>query len=79
MLRWLSLPEARLFSEWIEDVRLREYSKLMHSERRTEIFRAQGSVATIDLIKSLKDDLRSYEKDVIDGKVQRIREEPNVA
>ena len=63
-----------LFSEWLQDVRLRENKKLMESEVDAKVYRAQGSVGIIDLIFSLKDDLRQYEKDVILGKVQTIKE-----
>jgi len=74
MIRWLEAPEGKLFSEWLEDVRLRENKKLMESEKQELVFRAQGSVGVIDLIKSLKGDLKGYEKDLREGKVQPIRE-----
>jgi hypothetical protein len=73
-LKWLDCPEARLFSEWLADVRLRENKKLMESKDTVDVYRAQGSVGVIDLISGLKDDLRDYEKDVISGKIRPLKE-----
>lgn len=75
LLRWLESPEGRLFSEWIGDMRLREYKKLMESKDNAEIFRAQGAVGILDVIRFLYEDLRNYQRDVLAGRVQPIREE----
>lgn len=64
-----------MFSEWLAEVRLRENKKLMESEGQSQIFRAQGSVGILDLIKELPGDLRQYEKDVIAGKIKPLKEE----
>ena len=74
MLRHLESSEGHLLLEWLLDTRLREYNKLMHSEEMVEMHRAQGAVGIIDLIKSLPDDLRQYERDVRDGKIQPLKE-----
>ncbi len=47
----------------------------MESEGQTQMFRAQGSVGILDLIKELPTDLRQYEKDVIAGKIKPLKEE----
>lgn len=47
----------------------------MESEGQAQMFRAQGSVGIIDLIKELPTDLRQYEKDVIAGKIKPLKEE----
>ena len=47
----------------------------MESEKQELVFRAQGSVGIIDLIKSLPEDLRQYERDVHLGKVKALKEE----
>ncbi len=75
VLKWLSEPAALLFSDWIDDVRLRENKKLMESDIDAKVYRAQGSVGIIDLINGLHDDLRQYEKDVISGKIKPLKEE----
>src|SRR5712664_1793543 len=77
VLRWLRSPEGCLFSDWLDDVRLRENKKLMEAEKQELVFRAQGSVGIIDLIKSLEEDLRQYEKDVRDGKIKPLKEVPD--
>ena len=74
VLQWLSSPEGNLFNEWLDDVRLRENKKLMESEIDAKVYRAQGSVGIIDLIKSLPEDLRQYERDVIAGKITPLKE-----
>src|SRR6266446_3480642 len=58
VLSWLDDPAARLFSEWLKDVRLRENKKLMESKDTVDVHRAQGSIGIIDLVSGLKDDLR---------------------
>src|SRR5690349_7651671 len=75
MIRRMDSPEGVLFSEWLDDIRVRENRKLMESDKQELMFRAQGSVGTIDLIKSLRRDLKQYEKDLRAGKVQPIKEE----
>jgi hypothetical protein len=47
----------------------------MESDNQAAMFRAQGSVGILDLIKELPGDLRQYEKDVIAGKIQPLKEE----
>jgi hypothetical protein len=47
----------------------------MESEVDAQVYRAQGSVGIIDLIFALKDDLRQYERDVMGGKIQPLKEE----
>jgi hypothetical protein len=74
MLRHLESSEGQLFIEWLTETRLREYTKLMHSKDMVEMHRAQGAVGIIDLIKSLSDDLRQYERDVVSGKVKPLKE-----
>ncbi len=74
VLKWLDDPAARLFSEWIADVRLRENRQLMEGDNIVKIHRAQGSIGIIDLISGLKDDLRDYEKDIIAGKIKPLKE-----
>ena len=74
VLKWMSEPEARLFNEWLRDVRLRENKKLMESDIDAKVYRAQGSVGIIDLIAGLYDDLRQYEQDVISGKIKPLKE-----
>ena len=71
----MSEPEAHLFNEWLQDVRLRENKKLMESDVDAKVYRAQGSVGIIDLIAGLNDDLRQYEQDVISGKIKPLKEE----
>jgi hypothetical protein len=73
-LQWWDSPEARRFSEFLGDIRLRESKKLMESKDVVELHRAQGSIGIIDLIFGLKDDLRQYERDVLDKKIQPLRE-----
>jgi hypothetical protein len=73
-LQWLDSPEGHRFNEFLKDIRMRENKKLMESKDPVEIHRAQGSVGIIDLIFGLKDDLRQYERDVIDKKVQPLKE-----
>ena len=75
VLKWMSEPEAHLFSEWLQDVRLRENKKLMESDVDAKVYRAQGSVGIIDLIVSLNEDLRDYERDVMSGKIKPLKEE----
>ena len=74
LLEWLSQPAAVLFNEWIQDLRLRENKKLMEASDEIKVFRAQGSVGILDLIMTLKEDLRQYDQDVSAGRVQRIVE-----
>ena len=74
MLRWLESPEALAFGEWLQDTRIRENRRLMESKDIAELHRAQGSIGIIDLIKSLPDDLRQYERDVTSGKVKPLKE-----
>jgi hypothetical protein len=66
-------PAARLFNEWLADVRLRENKQLMEGDNIVKVYRAQGSIGIIDLISSLRDDLRQYERDVIEGKIQPLK------
>jgi hypothetical protein len=75
VLKWLESPEGRLFSEWIQDMRLREYRHLMESKDTAEIFRSQGAVGILDVIKNIAQDLKEYQRDVLAGRVQPIREE----
>jgi hypothetical protein len=75
MLRHLDSPEGRLFSEWLEGIRLREYKKLMEEKEIELVYRSQGSVGIIDLIRSLKEDLRDYQKDVREGRCSPLKEE----
>lgn len=75
MLRHLLSNEGQLFIDWLSETRMREYTKLMHSKDMVEMHRAQGAVGIIDLIKSLPDDLRQYERDVRDNKVRPLKEE----
>jgi len=56
-------------------VRLRENKKLMESDVDAKVYRAQGSVGIIDLIVSLNEDLRDYERDVMSGKIKPLKEE----
>lgn len=46
----------------------------MESKDTVELHRAQGSIGVIDLISGLKDDLRQYERDVLDKKVVALKE-----
>lgn len=46
----------------------------MEAEKKELVFRAQGSVGIIDLILSLEEDLKQYQKDLRDGKAQPIKE-----
>jgi hypothetical protein len=46
----------------------------MEGKQLEVVFRAQGSVGIIDLIKGLKEDLRDYQRDVRDGKSKPIKE-----
>lgn len=46
----------------------------MESEIDAKVYRAQGSVGVIDLIRSLPEDLRQYEKDVISGRIKPLKE-----
>lgn len=66
-----------LFSEWLADVRLRENKKLMESEELSLVFRAQGSVAVLDLIKTLEQDLTQYQRDLQAGQIKPLREVAN--
>lgn len=74
LLGWLNQPEARLFNEWLRDLRLRENKKLMEASDEIKVFRAQGSVGIIDLILTLEDDLHQYISDVASGNVKPIKE-----
>jgi hypothetical protein len=74
MLRWLQEPEAVVFNEWLNDLRLRENKKLMEADDIVKVHRAQGSIGVIDLIRSMPDDLRQYERDVVSGKIQPLKE-----
>ena len=74
LLKWLQDPVARLYNEWIQDLRLRENKKLMEASDEIKVFRAQGSVGMLDLILTLEDDLRQYERDVREKKIQPIKE-----
>jgi len=58
----------------LKDVRLRENKQLMEGDNIVKVHRAQGSIGIIDLISSLRDDLRQYERDVIEKKIQPLRE-----
>jgi len=53
---------------------LRENKKLMESKDVADLHRAQGSIGIIDLIFGLKDDLRQYEQDVLNKKIQTLKE-----
>ena len=66
-----------MFNEWLLDIRLRENKRLMEGESPTEVFRAQGSVGLIDMLKELKNDLRRYEKDISAGRCQPLKEAPD--
>jgi len=74
VLNWLDDPAARLFNEWLDAIRVRENRILMEKEG-TEVYRAQGGIGVIDLIRSLRDDLRQYERDVLEGKCSPLKEE----
>jgi hypothetical protein len=74
MLRHLESNEGQLLLDWLGDVRIRENRKLMESKDIAELHRAQGSIGVIDLIKSLPDDLRQYERDVSSGKIKPLKE-----
>jgi hypothetical protein len=74
MLRHLESSEGQLLLEWLTELRQREYTKLLHSKDMVEMHRAQGSVGIIDLVKSLSDDFRQYERDVNSGKIQPLKE-----
>jgi hypothetical protein len=52
---------------------MRENRNLMEGEG-TLVYRSQGSVGIIDLIKTLPEDLRQYERNVISGKCKKIEE-----
>jgi len=51
----------------------RELKKLKDSEGN-EVFRAQGSVGILDVLMRVKEDIRRYEKDLREGKVQPLKE-----
>jgi hypothetical protein len=70
----LDEPAARLFNEWLDAIRVRENRILMEKEG-TVMYRAQGSIGVIDIIKGLRDDLRQYERDVREGKCVPLKEE----
>jgi hypothetical protein len=59
----------------LKDVRLRENKALMEADSIVKVHRAQGSIGIIDLINSLRDDLKQYERDVRDGKCSPLKEE----
>jgi hypothetical protein len=59
----------------MKDVRLRENKALMEADSIVKVHRAQGSIGVIDLINSLRDDLRQYERDVLEGKCGPLKEE----
>lgn len=46
----------------------------MESDELAKVHRAQGGIGVIDLIKTLPDDLRQYERDVIDGRCKPLKE-----
>lgn len=77
MLRWLDQAEGLLFSDWLADVRLRENKNLMESDNLVKVHRAQGSVGIIDLVLGLRNDLLQYERDVVDGKIEPLKEVPS--
>jgi len=77
VLRWLDQAEGLLFSDWLADVRLRENKNLMESDNLVKVHRAQGSVGIIDLVLGLRNDLLQYERDVVDGKIEPLKEVPS--
>jgi len=46
----------------------------MEGDNIVKIHRAQGSIGIIDLISSLREDLRQYERDVVEGKIRPLKE-----
>lgn len=46
----------------------------MESEKIEDVFRAQGSVGILDLILGMEDDMRKYQRDVLEKKVQPLAE-----
>jgi hypothetical protein len=77
VLKWLEEPEGRLFSSWLLELHSRETRKLKDAEETTDVFRAQGSVGILDVLMRIKEDLRRYERDVIEGRCQPIKEVPD--
>ena len=78
LLRWFQEPGCRLFSEYLEHLRLQEQKKLHESKDTVDIYRAQGAIGIIDVLKSLEEDLKRYERDVASGACQPVKEQPNV-
>ena len=78
VLKWLDLPEGRLFSSWLLELHSRETRKLKDSDKDIDVFRAQGSVGILDVLMRVKEDIRQYEQDVIAGRCQPIKETPAV-
>lgn len=73
----LASPEGDLFSDWLEDLRVRELRKLKEGLEVHAVYRAQGSVGILDVVLRIKEDLRRYEQDVMSGKANRIEEVPD--
>jgi hypothetical protein len=67
-----------LFEEYLEHLRLQEQKKLYESKDSVDIHRAQGAIGIIDILKSLEEDLKRYERDVASGACQAVKEQPNV-
>jgi ABC-type uncharacterized transport system ATPase subunit len=71
-LTWLEAPEARRFNEllleWIDE----EYKTLRTSNDLIEIHRAQGALKRLSQIIELPSTIRSYLRDVAEGKRQKI-------
>jgi hypothetical protein len=78
VLKWLDEPEGRIFSSWLLDLHSRETRRLKDSDKEIDVFRAQGSVGILDVLMRIKEDLRRYEKDVLEGRCQRIVDTPEV-
>ncbi len=50
----------------------------MESAKIEEVFRAQGSVGSLDLVLGLEEDLLEYQKAIRDGKAKPIQEVASV-
>ena len=77
LLRFLHSPEGAAFSDWLKHIRLRENKKLMEGDKTEEIFRAQGSVAILDLVLELEEDLLTYERGVASKEFKPLKEVAN--
>lgn len=72
VMHWLSLPEGKLFLDWLDATISEDEKTLLTVQEPFELYRAQGALKRMLRIAGLAEELRKYQKDKLAGKVEEV-------